>query len=248
MNRKDRRAGQKHGDPSAQLLAIAVQAHQAGRLLEADGHYRKILSLDRNHAQAAYYLGLVGLQSGRPEMGIFVAAPPGRPLTAFAGPVVAYQEHVTTVFLRLSDEEWQQLYQQGPPARPDWTHVYLADAGGNLRLTGRRLVSYSTSTLPPAPPPAARIQLAQNVPNPFNPSTRISFRLDVERPVAVHLGVYDRGGRLVRHLVRETLPSGTYHVAWDGTDRLGHAASSGVYWARLVAGGDSMARKLVLVR
>jgi hypothetical protein len=91
-----------------------------------------------------------------------------------------------------------------------------------------------------------RFALNPNVPNPFNPTTAISFELD--RDEFATLSVYDVAGRLVRTLVAERLTQGTHTREWDGTDNRGHAVSSGVYFFRLQAGQRSMTRKAVLLK
>jgi hypothetical protein len=80
----------------------------------------------------------------------------------------------------------------------------------------------------PRTPAATR--LAQNFPNPFNPSTRIAF--DLEAPATVHLRVYDAAGRLVRSLVDEAMPAGRYVKTWDGRDGAGRQVASGIYFYR----------------
>jgi hypothetical protein len=189
--------------------------------------------------------------TGSPEMGVFVAAPPGQPLTAFAGPVASYNEHVTADFERLTDEEWEQMYAQAPPARPDWTHAYLADAQGGVRTTGRRLEDEigGGGPAPVAPPAAAvRVQLAANVPNPFNPETRIPFQVDAAGPIDVRLSIFDARGRFVRELLHEVLPPNTYHARWDGRDARGSLVASGVYHAVVRAGNVTAGRKMALLK
>jgi hypothetical protein len=96
-----------------------------------------------------------------------------------------------------------------------------------------------------------RFNLTQNFPNPFNPSTTISYDLpDVAR---VSLVVYDVTGREVTRLVDQKKPAGHYEVQWDGSNAQGDPAASGVYLYRLTAksaGGKhfSKIRKLVLAR
>jgi endonuclease/exonuclease/phosphatase family metal-dependent hydrolase len=82
------------------------------------------------------------------------------------------------------------------------------------------------------------VRLLPNVPNPFNPSTRILFEMD--GPGTAELSVFDARGRLVRRLTRGDYPAGTHQVTWDGSDQQGRPAASGVYQVRLVArhGGD----------
>ncbi|RJR27600.1 MAG: hypothetical protein C4574_05945 [Candidatus Latescibacterota bacterium] len=97
---------------------------------------------------------------------------------------------------------------------------------------------------PPRAPAAG--YLAQNVPNPFNPATRISFGL--EAAAFVRLRVYDAAGRLVRALVEEARPAGHFTETWDGRDTRGAEVSSGVYFYRLEAGPFAETRKMVLLR
>ncbi|MGD8396389.1 MAG: FlgD immunoglobulin-like domain containing protein [Candidatus Eiseniibacteriota bacterium] len=94
--------------------------------------------------------------------------------------------------------------------------------------------------------PGTSFQLAQNRPNPFNPSTVISFVLerDVE---SVHLEVYDAGGRLVRSLVDGDLPAGVHAVTWNGIDQKGQSVPSGVYFYRLDTATEHQTRKMLLV-
>jgi hypothetical protein len=93
--------------------------------------------------------GILHVATGHPELGIFVAAPAGYPATAYIGPVASYHEHATFNFHRLSDEEWNEIYESDPPARPDWTYVYLADERGNIRQSGQ--VLEDETGLPDAP-------------------------------------------------------------------------------------------------
>lgn len=89
-------------------------------------------------------------------------------------------------------------------------------------------------------------RLAQNVPNPFNPSTSIAFTLSTREHVTV--AVYDANGRLVRTLVDEVRHAGVHDVPWDGRDARGQSVSSGVYFYRMTAGGISESRKMTLLK
>jgi len=88
--------------------------------------------------------------------------------------------------------------------------------------------------------------LDQNYSNPFNPTTRITFGL--KEPAAVSLRIYDTAGRLVRVLVKSSLPGGTYAEIWDGKDSRGAAVASGIYFYRLDAGSFTQTRKMILLR
>ncbi len=91
--------------------------------------------------------------------------------------------------------------------------------------------------------------LAQNYPNPFNPSTTISYTITANgRPVRATLEVLNMLGQRVTTLVDKTQPSGTYTVTWNGTDSRGNRVSSGMYLYRLIAGEESMTKKMVLLK
>ncbi len=91
--------------------------------------------------------------------------------------------------------------------------------------------------------------LAQNSPNPFNPSTTISYNIpESSPPVMVELSVYNLRGQVVRTLVRETKVPGQYSVNWDGTDEGGRRVSSGVYFYRIQAGEYRATRKMVVLK
>jgi hypothetical protein len=84
------------------------------------------------------------------------------------------------------------------------------------------------------------------VPNPFNPTTTISYSLAT--PVKVSLSVYDVAGRLVNRLVDETQVAGIHSIVWRGTDRRGTTVASGVYFVRMQSAGESFTRKMVLLK
>jgi hypothetical protein len=88
--------------------------------------------------------------------------------------------------------------------------------------------------------------LGQNFPNPFNPSTVITFSLP-ER-AGVRLSVYGVDGKLVRMLADAELDGGTYRIAWDGEDARGMKAASGIFFYRLEAGPFSATRKMLLLK
>ncbi len=94
--------------------------------------------------------------------------------------------------------------------------------------------------------PKPKLVLHQNGPNPFNPTTTISFALPEKS--LVKLSVYDTAGRLVARLIEETAEKGYREVAWYGTDSNGAPVSSGVYFYRLTAGEKTLTKKMVLLR
>ena len=83
-------------------------------------------------------------------------------------------------------------------------------------------------------------------PNPFNPSTTISYDLPSESLVSIV--IYDALGQEIRRLVAEQRPAGRYKVQWDAKDHLGYGVGSGVYIAKIEAGSFSASQKMLLLK
>jgi len=78
-------------------------------------------------------------------------------------------------------------------------------------------------------------------PNPFNPTTTLSFTLS--QPTHVNLDLFDIQGRLVQSLVNNMMNTGSHSIAVDGT-----SLSSGIYFANLRANNQTRIAKLVLMK
>ncbi len=87
-------------------------------------------------------------------------------------------------------------------------------------------------------------------PNPFNPSTSISYVLNpVETGKArTTLNIYTIDGRLVTTLVDRIQDPGNHTVSWNGREANGSAAASGIYFMELSYGGDKATRKMTLLK
>ena len=83
-------------------------------------------------------------------------------------------------------------------------------------------------------------------PNPFNPSTTISYDLPEGAPVSVI--IYDVLGQQVRHLISQFNSAGRYSVQWDARDNQGRGVASGVYIARVDAGTSTLSQKMLLLK
>lgn len=87
----------------------------------------------------------------------------------------------------------------------------------------------------------ATLALHKNFPDPFNPSTTISF--DLSETGYAQLEVTDMWGRVVIRLVDEELEAGTHSVVWNAD-----GFASGVYIYRLTAGNVMKAQRMVLLK
>jgi hypothetical protein len=118
-----------------------------------------------------------------------------------------------------------------------------------MEARGLDLEFVSTESLLPK-----AFSLAQNSPNPFNPSTTIQYavpgRIDGERIEAarIELRIFDVRGRTVRTLVNEAQAPGRYSVVWNGRDDSGRTVGAGVYFYRLQTPEFTQARKMLMVK
>lgn len=88
--------------------------------------------------------------------------------------------------------------------------------------------------------------LYSNYPNPFNPSTVITY--SITRNTHVSLSIYNVNGQLVRLFVDEYQKPKLYTVTWDGKDNRGRNVDSGVYFYRLKTDYFEKCNKLILLR
>ncbi len=149
---------------------------------------------------------------------------------------------------------------QGPWIEPEWrssntsgNEFHLLDssveAGGkyyyrieSVTKSGSVSVLYTGSAVAQA----RRLILYQNIPNPFNPTTSISFY--VPERMRVEMGIYNASGKLVRTLASHPFSAGYKTLSWDGRDNRGGSVASGIYFYKLKAGTKTLTRKMALIR
>ncbi len=133
--------------------------------------------------------------------------------------------------------------------RRDQDYVYLSGRMGQskafLLLIGKKaFVAEQAAALTVAP---QRYELAQNFPNPFNPSTAIKYGLP--QKARVTLQIYDLLGKEVATLLDNVEQSPGYHVAvWEGQDQQGRSLPSGIYLCRLQAGAAVLMKKMTVIK
>ena len=137
------------------------------------------------------------------------------------------------------DGFYTQVEYLGAFGRTLWTSgwTFLSTAG----ITPREAATFvaEESTFAAALPKG--YVLTQNHPNPFNPTTTISYSV----PVGGHvrLSIFNSVGQQVATLVDGPRAAGTYGVAVDAAD-----LSSGIYFYRFEAGGEVLMRSMTLLK
>ena len=88
--------------------------------------------------------------------------------------------------------------------------------------------------------------IQSNYPNPFNPSTTITF--SIPEASRVRVSVYNLKGQKVKDLINADMLRGNHKLVWDGKDAHNRKASSGIYFLRLESGGKTSIRKTMLMK
>jgi ligand-binding sensor domain-containing protein len=96
-------------------------------------------------------------------------------------------------------------------------------------------------------PSIALYELIINYPNPFNPTTSISF--SIREPAAdIELSIFNLKGQLVKTLFKGDLNIGDHVVTWDGTNTNGKHMASGIYLYCLRKGNEAQTKRMVLIK
>jgi hypothetical protein len=101
-------------------------------------------------------------------------------------------------------------------------------------------VAETGSTLPKT------IQLHDNYPNPFNPTT--TLRYDLAKNAHVSMVIYNMLGQKIRTLVDGVKPAGYHAAVWNGTNDAGVHVASGIYFIEFKADGYAKTNKMILMK
>lgn len=130
-------------------------------------------------------------------------------------------------------------------------YIYVTDFGGN-RIARARL-DYELDNFPGLSNIITRDKTAEcdlsgmkAHPNPFNPSTQVTFA--TSRRSRVRIEVFAVDGRFITTLASDILEPGRHHVDWRGKDRLDRPVAAGTYYVRICAGKSEGFIKVVFAK
>jgi hypothetical protein len=217
--------------PGYQVFDDATVGRLGGVALDTDGNYLVIEDgtdgsrLMKVDAGSGAFSSIVDLASVLPPGGFLRAVVTDPSLDAYVGDDAGG----ISVVHRSAGNTIETL----PPLGPDCEDLLWVESSG-------------TVFVPPVDPPAAPrvLALAPGMPNPFRDETLVRFSLPTEGDAT--LDVYDLSGRRVRTLARGTAAAGDHAIAWDGRDDDGGPLGAGLYFARLIFGGEARKTKLIL--
>jgi hypothetical protein len=151
--------------------------------------------------------------------------------------------------------EWNCLDIE-PMIKAQYAKVDIVEARGGLYHEMVEIQLLGTESMLAKEMPKSAIgaptsfALAQNSPNPFNPTTDIRFELPEE--AEVQLSIYNIQGQLVRTLASGKYNSGFHTLTWDALDLNGLPVAGGVYIYKLQATGAEktafFTRKMILMK
>ncbi|MEX1275107.1 MAG: alpha-amylase family glycosyl hydrolase [Bacteroidota bacterium] len=131
-----------------------------------------------------------------------------------------------------------------PLSLPPYGSAILVISDSAKRVTLPLLVSVGRDEGVGSVP--SEFMLHQNFPNPFNPSTTITYSVPHRTPI--NLKVYTLLGHEVTTLKQGEVEAGQHVAVWDGKNESGRTVASGIYFVRLQAGAFTAIRKLILLR
>lgn len=108
------------------------------------------------------------------------------------------------------------------------------------------IVRFPYNSNPEEPIPGLVNNLNNNYPNPFNPTTTISFSL--AKPGKTTLAIYNLKGQLVTNLVNGDMSEGQHHLVWNGRDAHNRSVASGMYFYALQSGNFRAVKKMLLMK
>ncbi len=113
---------------------------------------------------------------------------------------------------------------------------------GNIISTALATVTINVGTASAS----TQVTLEQNHPNPFNPSTTITFV--VPEAGDASLVIYNMRGQLIQSLHSGPITAGNHSMVWDVKDTQGNLVPSGIYFYQLKAGDFRQVKKLTLLK
>ena len=138
---------------------------------------------------------------------------------------------------------------QNPNVQLLFHEVSAGDAGANsITAISQGLGLFADVSLSNSPEiyVPEKFALYDNFPNPFNPSTVITYDLAVNG--FVDLSIYNVVGKKVKTIVNQNETAGRKITAWYGRDDAGNTLSAGMYFYRLTAGDKVFTKKMVLMK
>lgn len=157
---------------------------------------------------------------------------------------IHYYDFATTVVLNATPDSGYEFVQwTGDSTTTTYELSIVMNKHWNLAAEFKKQTPPKVYNESQAP---AKLVLYPNLPNPFNPSTRLSY--SIPNTTFVALQIYNILGEHVITLVNKGQAAGFYEVAWEGRDKNGQFVPNGIYLSILTTNKGVQSRKMVLAR
>ncbi len=168
---------------------------------------------------------------------VLSTGPPDRAASQTAG-----NQLVRSVFSGGGSPAWDSVWSVGSFGQP--SPIGIPQGRTTTLYSGFWGPGQRGTDAPSAPRISTRLE--QNIPNPFNPSTRIEYQIAMDAFVSIE--VINLQGRIIQVLVHEPQSAGAHHVTWLGRDEDGREVASGVYFYRLQVEQHREVKRMLLLK
>jgi hypothetical protein len=134
------------------------------------------------------------------------------------------------------------------------TAIYRNPDGESSPSNAQTVTPMTTTDLEVIP---EKTELYGNYPNPFNPTTSISFSVGANSvrqghseiaTTNVRIDIFNLKGQKIKTLCDRHFNPGTYRIDWNGTDELENSVSSGIYLYRMRTEGYNSIKRMLLLK
>ena len=130
-----------------------------------------------------------------------------------------------------------------------WYWIESVDNGGTTTLHGPARIDIPDTEDELPPELLTSYGLAQNFPNPFNPNTKIAFKITEVNTKNAKLIIYNPKGQIVK-IFDDLTTNGDElgSVTWNGDNENGNAVSSGMYFYKLITDEKVYSKKMMMLK
>ena len=123
-------------------------------------------------------------------------------------------------------------------------NIYVSDEDSGLFVFAFK--DPATDVKLESPEIPSQFVLDDNYPNPFNPTTTITYKLP--KATLVRLIIYNALSQTIKILANAVQSAGTHRAVWDGQDESGKQAPSGIYFYRIETDNFKTTKRMLLLK
>ncbi|MFC1569443.1 CotH kinase family protein [bacterium] len=156
--------------------------------------------------------------------------------------VFAIDSNSQIVLNDLIDGQSYTVYVKGKNS----ANVWQSHPGFAVSKTWKIQISGSDISERDDPVIPKEFHLYQNVPNPFNPATRIIF--DLPEDLEIDIIIYNQLGKSVKTFQGNYYKAGQHEIAWNSQNDDGEQVPTGLYFVRIMTNKHRFTRKMLLIK